>query len=134
MKAIFLALLATTAFSAPALAALRLECQVKNPCGYEEVDDLGACVRLITLESEREGSGTQYIHFKTQSDGDKPRLKPVAFEISLSQSGREITFQDETGDQNGALLQVSPGYYAGVITVDQDFPFAVSCSNRGTVF
>lgn len=134
MKPIFLTLLATTALSSPAIAALRLECQVKNPCGYEEVDDLGACVRLITLESEREGSGTQYIHFKMQPEGEKPRLKPVAYKISLSPSGREITFQDETGDQNGELLQVSPGYYAGVITVDQDFPFAVSCSERGTVF
>ncbi len=115
-----------------------LECTTSASCKYADSFSPKKCVSKINLYFDSTGQGTEVISYTPARLGAEIFLKgdnyPVVSKVELIKGKTVVTFQDQTGDQWGQLASDGYGNFIGNITVDQDFPFNVTCLDKSIGF
>lgn len=138
MKSVlFICLLA----GAPALAAgniastvnsssLSLDCVPAKPCQYAS-KGLKHCVSRVNLTGRLDGAAKEIVSLRPLKQSREVLLMPQANEVAVtSGENSSISFQSDDGEQWGELKPTTGGRYSGVISVEQDFEFTVTCADR----
>lgn len=115
------------------LKPIALKCIPSNPCEYvkSSQNERGSvCVKSIEINGRIGGDAVETIHYRHLNFTFNVAYVPDEHEVSVNLQKGLITFQDETGDQNGELQAVAGGKYKGTITVDQDFAYDVTCTDK----
>lgn len=122
-------LIAISLFGFNVLASdfVQLSCVPTEPCQHAE-NGLEFCVTKIEVGGRIEG--TEKIKFRTKDIGRDYNVPTPSYSVQINRNKNHIYFSDETGDQNGLLKPAAGGRYEGRITVDEDFEFEVTCSNK----
>jgi hypothetical protein len=106
-----------------------LECGTATPCKFYG-KGMKYCISKIVVAGPANGYGSETISYRTAQIGRDLLIKPTQTTVAIKAGVNKISFQSADGDQWGDLQSVLGGRYAGVITVDQDFEFSVSCADK----
>lgn len=110
--------------------ALSLDCAPAKPCQYA-TKGLKHCISRINLTGRLDGAAKEIISLRPLKQSREVLLMPQTNEVAVTRGENgAISFQSDDGDQWGELKPTAGGRYVGVISVDQDFEFTVTCANR----
>lgn len=127
-------LASTQAFAAPFKNHLSLDCVPAQPCQYA-TKGLKHCISRVNLTGRVDGTATEIISLRPVKMSREVYLRPQTHEVSVTRGENQaLSFQSDDGDQWGELQPIPGGRYSGVISVDQDFEFKVTCIDKAIGF
>ncbi len=109
--------------------SVNIQCIPIQPCLYA-TEGLDVCVAKVSIYGSANGNGTEVIEVRPITPEHEILLSAKTYEIAFQSPKDQFHFQDESGDQFGRLESEVGGTYVGSITVDQDFEFQVTCTDK----
>jgi hypothetical protein len=129
----FILLSAFFATQAFANGSVHLECIPKQPCLYVS-RGLNHCLTHVALNGRVGSFGIETLSFRPANPATEVMQAPQTFTVMIGASANRLSFRDRDGEQWGALVAGNGGIIYGTVTVDEDFPFQVTCRNKAIGF
>lgn len=116
-----------------AVPVVSLDCTPTTPCKYVG-KGLRGCISKVTLTGIPNGPGEVKVHFRPAQLGHEVQILPQKSKVVISAAIGKLAYTSADGDQWGQLQSALGRRYVGQITIDQDFPLDVSCSDKTVGF
>ncbi|GEM_PF-4855350 len=110
-----------------------LDCTTPTPCKFDR-KGLQGCVSKITLSGRPNSDGEFTYYTRPSNIALEVMPRPVKQTVFIRTGVNKIEFASNDGDQWGRLQSSLGGRYDGTVTIDQDFEFQVSCSDKAIGF
>ncbi len=110
--------------------ALALKCSVETPCSHASSSDLGYCVRNVAVYGSSHSTNGQLVVTRSPSNpAQEIFLLPTELDVTIKKTRNTIEFRDEEGDNWGELSINDQGQFNGVVTLEEDFEFRITCQD-----